>query len=58
MFICGPAGPTGPLLGNLLVAGAGSLITLLCIAAAMKMLLRPGEHAADHPKRRILAPDR
>ncbi len=55
MFICGPA---GPILGNLLVAGAGGIITLLCIAAAVKMILFPGETSADHPKRRILAPDR
>ncbi len=58
MFICGQPVPIGPVVGNLLVAGAGSLITLFCMAAAMRMLLRPGEHAADHPKRRILAPDR
>ena len=58
MFICGPAGPAGPLLGNLLVAGAGGVITLLCIAAAVKMLVSPGEKAADHPKRRVLAADR
>ena len=51
MFICGPA---GPILGNLLVAGAGGIITLLCIAAAVKMILFPGETSADHPKRRIL----
>lgn len=58
MFICGPAGTMGPILGNLLVAGAGGLITLLCIAAAIKMILHPGEESQDHPKRRVLAPDR
>lgn len=58
MFLCGPDVPIGPALGTLLVAGAGGAITLLCFAAAVKMILFPGETAADHPKRRILAPDR
>jgi hypothetical protein len=49
---------TGPLLGNLLVAGIAGIITLAVIVAAIRMLVHPGEEAPDHPKRRILAPDR
>ena len=48
----------GPPLGNLLVAGFGALVTAACFVALFRMLLHPGEERPDHPKRRILAPDR
>jgi len=49
---------TGPLIGNLLVAGIAGVVTMAVILAAIRMLLRPGEQAPDHPKRRVLDPDR
>lgn len=58
MMICGQAITMDLLLGSAFVVGAGGVITVGCIVAALKMLIRPGEKAADHPKRRILAPDR
>ncbi|MCC6193409.1 MAG: hypothetical protein IT518_02985 [Burkholderiales bacterium] len=48
----------GPLLGNVLVAGGAGLITLACVAAALRMLIRPGERDRHHPKYRVLDPDR
>ena len=48
----------GPLFGVILVAGAAGLVTLGVIIAAVRMALHPGESAPDHPKRRVLAPDR
>jgi hypothetical protein len=57
MPFCGPIDGV-PFIYVVLVAGAGGLVALGCILAALKMLVRPGETAADHPKRRILAPDR
>jgi len=49
---------TGPFLGNLLVAGSAGVVTIAIILAAIRMVIRPGEDASDHPKRRILDPDR
>jgi hypothetical protein len=49
---------TGPLLGNLLVAGIAGVVTMAVILAAIRMVIYPGEEASDHPKRRILDPDR
>jgi hypothetical protein len=48
----------GPLLGNVLVAGAAGLVTLACIAATLRMLIDPGERNPNHPKYRILDADR
>ena len=58
MDICGSIEGVAPFLGVVLVAGLGSLATLACIVAALRMLIDPGETEADHPKRRILALDR
>ncbi|MGY0574646.1 hypothetical protein ACTGJ9_029225 [Bradyrhizobium sp. RDM12] len=48
----------GPLLGNVLVAGGAGLVTLSCIAAALWMLIDPGERDPNHPKYRVLDADR
>jgi hypothetical protein len=58
MVICGQTVMVSSVLASTLVVGAGSIITAACIAVALKMLIRPGEEAADHPKRRVLSPDR
>ncbi|MET4118258.1 hypothetical protein ABIB85_004708 [Bradyrhizobium sp. JR1.5] len=49
---------TGPLLGNVLVAGGAGLVTLSCIVAALWMLFDPGERDPNHPKYRVLDTDR
>jgi hypothetical protein len=49
---------TGPLLGNVLVAGGAGLVTLSCIVAALWMLFDPGERDPNHPKYRVLDADR
>jgi hypothetical protein len=56
--ICGISSGRVPLLAQTLVAGTAALLALACIVAALRMLARPGEAEHDHPKRRILAPDR
>ena len=48
----------GPPLGNALVVGAAGIITLVCIAAALWMLIDPGERDPNHPKYRVLDADR
>ena len=57
-FICGAVATTVPTVWVYMVSGAAGAATLGCIAAAVKMLVYPGETALDHPKRRILAADR
>jgi hypothetical protein len=57
-FICGSLVTRVPTIWVYLVGGAAGAVTLGCILAALKMLVRPGETALDHPKRRILAADR
>jgi hypothetical protein len=49
---------TGPFWGNVVIAGIGSVITLVCFAAMFRFLLRPGETDRRHPKYRILRDDR
>lgn len=49
---------TGPLFGNLLVAGSAGIVTVVCIVVAACMLLRPGERNPAHPKYRVLDADR
>jgi len=44
-------------LGNLIVAAVAGAITLACFAAMLWMLVRPGEHNAQHPKYRVLRSD-
>jgi hypothetical protein len=51
-------GLTGPILGNELVVGAAGLVTLLCLIVALHYLVSPGERDPNHPKYRILSPDR
>ena len=48
---------TGPMLGNLIIIGVGTVITLACFAAMFWMILRPGEADARHPKYGILDHD-
>jgi hypothetical protein len=49
------AGPTWGIVIIIVVAGA---VTLSCIGAMLRMLIRPGEDDPAHPKRRILREDR
>ena len=58
--VCGSANEagSGPVLGNALVAGAAGLVTLVCFIVALRMLIAPGERNPNHPKYRILSPDR
>lgn len=49
---------SGPLWGNLLIIGVAGAITLACFAAALRMLLRPGEADPKHPKYGILHDER
>lgn len=51
-------GFSGPLIGNVLVAGAAGLLTLLCFVVALRLLVHPGENDPSHPKYRVLRPDR
>ncbi len=51
-------GLAGPVLGNILVASAAGVVTLVCFVAALRMIIRPGEHDPNHPKYRILSADR
>ena len=54
----GDPGSSGPLLGNVAVAGGAGLISLVCIVAALHMLIHPGEGDPTHPKYRVLDNDR
>jgi hypothetical protein len=56
--VAGDHSLTGPLLGNVLVAGGAGLVTLSCIVAALWMLFDPGERDPNHPKYRVLDADR
>lgn len=44
----------GPLIGNIIIIAVAGLITLACFAAAIRMLLRPGERNRRHPKYKVL----
>ncbi|HET7586708.1 MAG TPA: hypothetical protein VFL45_01360 [Gammaproteobacteria bacterium] len=48
---------TGPLIGNIIIIAVAGLITLGCFAAAIKMLVRPGERDRRHPKYKVLQDD-
>ena len=52
------SGGAAPVVGNIVVASLAGLVTLACIAVALRMLISPGEQNPDHPKYRILSPDR
>jgi hypothetical protein len=45
-------------LGNLVILVVFGVATVACFAAAIRMLLKPGETDPDHPKYRILHDDR
>lgn len=49
---------TGSLFGHLVVAAIAGAVTLACIGAALKMLVRPGEKDPRHPKYLVLRNDR
>ena len=46
------------LLGNLLLLFVFGVGTIACFAAAIRMLIHPGEQNRDHPKYSILKNDR
>ncbi|MGH6679625.1 MAG: hypothetical protein ACREDL_12025 [Bradyrhizobium sp.] len=54
----GHHGLAGPLLGNVLVAAAAGLVTLVSIVVALRMIIDPGESDPKHPKYRVLDADR
>jgi hypothetical protein len=54
----GHHGLAGPILGDVLVAGAAGIVTLLCFVVALRLLISPGERDPHHPKYRILSADR
>ncbi len=51
-------GLAGPVLGNLLVLVIAGGVTLFCFVVALRLLIRPGEYDENHPKYRVLRPDR
>jgi hypothetical protein len=48
----------GPMTGIFFVGGVCVLITLACVVAAIRMLIRPGETDVRHPKYIVLRHDR
>jgi hypothetical protein len=48
----------GPFWGNVVIIALAGAVALGCIVAMLRMLIRPGEHDPEHPKRRILRKDR
>jgi hypothetical protein len=48
----------GPTWGNVVIIVLASAVTLACIWAMLRMLIRPGEDDPAHPKRAILREDR
>jgi hypothetical protein len=48
----------GPFWGNLAVIALAGSLTLACFAAALRLLLRPGERDPLHPKYMILRDER
>ncbi|MBX5473364.1 MAG: hypothetical protein IRZ23_12970 [Acetobacteraceae bacterium] len=45
-------------IGSIVMVLLASVAAIGTTVAALYMIVRPGERALDHPKRRILAPDR
>jgi hypothetical protein len=45
---------TGPFWGNVAIVALAGGITLACLAAMLRMLIRPGERDTRHPKHLIL----
>lgn len=45
-------------LGNLMILIVFGLGTVVCVAFAIRMLVKPGEENPDHPKYRVLHDDR
>jgi len=48
----------GPTWGNVIIIALASAVTLACIVAMLRMLIRPGENDPEHPKHSILREDR
>ena len=48
----------GPTWGNVIIIVLAGAVTLACIWAMLRMLIRPGEDDPAHPKYRILREDR
>lgn len=48
----------GPMIGIVVVGGLCALVTLACLVAAIRMLVRPGETDIQHPKYIVLHHDR
>ncbi|MGH7153148.1 MAG: hypothetical protein ACREF3_04405 [Acetobacteraceae bacterium] len=51
-------GMMGPRVGNIIVAAITGAVTLLTVVLAIRYMVWPGEQNPDHPKHRILDPDR
>jgi hypothetical protein len=49
---------TDHLVGNIIIIAAAGIITVACFAAAIRMLVRPGEKNKRHPKYEVLNDDR
>jgi hypothetical protein len=45
---------TGPFWGNVVIIGIAGSITLGCVLATLRMLIRPQENDPQHPKYLIL----
>jgi hypothetical protein len=48
----------GPTWGNVIIIALAGAVTLACIVAMLRMLIRPGENDPEHPKHSILREDR
>ena len=48
----------GPTWGNVVIIALAGALSLACIVAMLRMLIRPGESDPEHPKYRILREDR
>jgi len=48
----------GSFWGNVIISVLAGAVTLGCIVAMLRMLIRPGEDDPEHPKRSILRKDR
>jgi|HubBroStandDraft_5_1064220.scaffolds.fasta_scaffold795944_2 hypothetical protein len=49
---------SGPLWGNILIVIVAGTITIGCFVVMLKLLWRPGETRANHPKFTVLRHDR
>lgn len=51
-------GLTGHLLGNIVIIIVAGIVTVVCFALMVRMLVRPGETNRHHPKYEIFGDDR